>query len=388
MKIGLVIPSFYPATVYGGPIFSTLHAAEELAKLEGVEVYVSSTNANMTKRLNVETNKWILFQDDFYVKYYNETKVGKFSFALLFNLWRDIKKADVIHIQSIFSTPTPIALFYAKLFKKPALLSPRGQFGSWCLENGSGFKQKWLNWFIRPFANKIIWHATADQEKNEILAIFPNAKVEVIPNGVEYDLFQKSDVLSKNEFVNRFLQKEADVDKIIISMGRLQKKKGFDILIDSFAKVIEKQSDILLCIAGPDEGERINLEQQIEKLGLDEKVFLVGSIEGQDKIDFLANADLFVLPSHNENFGNVYIESLAVGTPIIASKNTPWEEVEEAGCGKWVNNSVDETMTAIIDMLQNDREIMRTNSRLFAKKYDWKNIAVQFKKIFEEMLGE
>ena len=58
-------------------------------------------------------------------------------------------------------------------------------------------------------------------------------------------------------------------------MGRLQKKKGFDILIDSFAKVIKKHSDILLFIAGPDEGERENLEQQIEKLELIDKVFLV-----------------------------------------------------------------------------------------------------------------
>ena len=113
----------------------------------------------------------------------------------------------------------------------------------------------------------------------------------------------------------------------------------------------------------------------------------MGSISGQDKVDFLANADLFVLPSHTENFGIVYAESLAAGTPIVASKNTPWAEVENADCGKWVSNSVDEVATAISEMLQKDRDKMRKNSREMAKKYDWINIAIQFKEVFEGMAG-
>ena len=57
MKLVVIIPSFYPAVVYGGPIFTSLHTAEELAKL-GIEVRVSTTNANMTKRLNIAPNIW------------------------------------------------------------------------------------------------------------------------------------------------------------------------------------------------------------------------------------------------------------------------------------------------------------------------------------------
>lgn len=386
MKINLIIPSFSPAIIYGGPIFSTLHTCHALAKLDDVELYVSTTNANMTSKLDVETNKWQKFEDNFYVKYYNETKVNKFSLELFFNVWRDIKKADMNHVQSIFSTSTPIALLYARILKKPVLLSPRGQFGGWCLGNGSGFKQKWLNWIIKPFAYSVIWHATAEQEKNEIQAIFPNANVEVISNGIEYELFQKYSALSKNEYMKKYVEKDMDAEKIIVSMGRLQKKKGFDILIDSFDEVLEKYPNAKLFIAGQDEGEQGNLKQQINKLGLEDKVFLTGAINGQDKIDFLANADLFVLPSHNENFGNVYIESLAAGTPIIASKNTPWSEIEEADCGKWVSNSVEETSHAILEILGKDRELMRVNSKELAKKYDWKNIAIKFKEVFENMV--
>lgn len=386
MKISLVIPSFFPAVIYGGPVFSTFHTCEELAKIEDVEVYVSTTNANMTTRLDVQTNEWTKFEENFFVKYYNETKINKYSLSLILGIWKDINHADVVHVQSVFSVSTPVSLFFAWFFKKPILLSPRGQFGMWCLDNGSVFKQKWLNWCIKPFTKNITWHATAEQEKDEIQTIFPNVAVEIVSNGIEYEKFQNSNVLLKKEYLKKFTNQDIKSDKIIVSMGRLQKKKGFDILIDSFNNTLKLYPNSILLIAGEDEGEEKNLKKQIGKLDLGKQVFLIGAIGGQDKIDFLANADLFVLPSHNENFGNVYVESLAAGTPIVASKNTPWSEVEEVDCGKWVNNTVGETAEAIIDMLKKDRDLMRENSKKFAKQYDWKNIAVQFKEVFEMMI--
>jgi glycosyltransferase involved in cell wall biosynthesis len=279
-----------------------------------------------------------------------------------------------------------MALFYAKLFGKPVVLSPRGALCKWCLEQGSRVKSLWLKLLIKPFTGNIVWHATAQQEKEEILKQFPDARVEIIPNGIEFDKFQSYHIMSSETFAQTFAKKNMETEKIIVSMGRLQKKKGFDILIDAFAKVAKVHPKAKLFIAGQDEEEGKNLQQQIEDLGLEEKVFLIGQIEGQDKIDFLANADLFALPSHNENFGNVYVESLAAGTPIVASTGTPWQEVEEADCGKWVNNSVDETADAILEMLEKDREEMRVNAKRVAKKYDWKNIALQFREVFKRMI--
>jgi glycosyltransferase involved in cell wall biosynthesis len=389
MKINLIIPSFYPAVIYGGPIFSTLHTCQELAKLDDVEIYVSTTNANMTSRLDVEIGKYIKLENDLYVKYYNETILNKLSISLIFGISNDIKNSDVVHIQSIFSISTPISLYFAKRYNKPILLSPRGQFGRWCLENGSRMKGKWLKYFIKPFINNIFWHATAQQEKDEILSIFSDAKVEIIPNGIYIDEFKKSNKLKKQAYLKKFTNHNIEnVDKLIVGMGRLQKKKGFDILIDSFYDVLKQYPNSYLLIAGPDEGEKENLDKQIKKLGLEDKIFLIGNIENQEKIDFLANADLFVLPSHNENFGNVYIESLASGTPIVASHGTPWNEVEKYDCGKWVENSVEKTSEAMIEMLKKDREKMRQNSIKLASKYDWSSIAKQFKNFFEDMINE
>ncbi|MEZ9902145.1 glycosyltransferase [Vibrio breoganii] len=385
MFICLIIPSFYPAFIYGGPIFSTYHTCSELAKLTNVDVRVSTTNTNMNSKLDVEANQWIPL-DGFQVKYYNETIIDKLSLSLFFNVWKDIRKADVVHIQSIFNTPTPISLIYAKLFRKKVLLSPRGSLGEWCLDNGNKFKSYWLKYAIKPFLKNVVWHSTAQQEKDEILKIFPTAKVEIIPNGIEYEKFKINNSYSTNEYVRRFLNLDIDAEKIVVSMARIQKKKGFDILITSFVDVLNKYPTAKLLIAGEDEGELSALLSLVQKLNLAESVFFIGSISGQDKIDFLANADLFALPSHNENFGNVYVESLAAGTPIVASTNTPWCQVEDANCGKWVPNTIKETSNAMIEMLDRDRETLRDNAKKLAKTYDWKSIAVQFETLYEKMV--
>jgi len=165
MNILVVIPSFYPAVVYGGPIFSSLYTCKELSKYSDVNLKVVTTNANMDSRLNVATNTWLNQGYGFLIKYYHDTIINKFSFKLTCKIWKDIKESDVIHLQSIFNSPTPITLIYSLLLNKKVILSPRGSLGIWCVNNGSKFKKLWIKAFIKPFLKNIVWHATSEQEK-------------------------------------------------------------------------------------------------------------------------------------------------------------------------------------------------------------------------------
>jgi glycosyltransferase involved in cell wall biosynthesis len=386
MKINLIIPSFYPAVIYGGPIFSTLNTCRELSKIKNNQVFVSTTNANMTSHLNLKKNIFLELEKNIFVKYYHDNWINRLSLPLLFNLWKDIKKCDIIHIQAIFSSSTPIALIYSKIFNKPIILSPRGSFAPWILNIGKKKKDFWLKFLIEPFIKNIIWHATAQQEKVEILALFPNAKVSIIPNGINLDEYEHINIFSKKEYLKKFTNEDLEADYVIISMGRLHAKKGFDILIDAFSQLKEKYQNSILMIAGENENELEKLESQCIKLGIKNKVFFIGKVSGQDKIDFLANADLFVLPSHNENFGNVYAESLASGTPIIASTDTPWEEVIKYDCGNWVKNTVEETKNAIEDILEKDLKILGENGKAYVSKFQWKNVALEFTNVFNKLL--
>jgi glycosyltransferase involved in cell wall biosynthesis len=391
MNILIIIPSFYPAVIYGGPIFTSFHTCNELKRI-GVQFKVVTTNANGKSKLEeVEPN---IFIDNFGypVKYYNETVIGKFSWSLFKSIKRDIQNADIVHIQGLFSTPIPVSIYWASKLKKRIVLTPHGTLGKWCLKQNGILKKIWLNWFIKPYLKKIIWHATAETEKKEILQVFPNANVKVIANGIYLKEFANSNRLTKLEFVKQYSQQPvkliSNVNKIIISAGRLQKKKGFDILINAFNKVLKNFPDSVLFIAGEDEGERDNLISLTKSLNISDKVVLTGLINGQLKVDFFANADLFVLPSHNENFGIVYTEALAAKTPIVASTNTPWEEVEEAGCGRWVPNTVEDTANAMLTLFASNRDVLSKNALEYVKRFDWSNIAIEFKNFYKTLENE
>jgi glycosyltransferase involved in cell wall biosynthesis len=385
MRLVIVIPSFYPAVVYGGPIITSYSICNELSKTIP-NLCVVTTNANGRKKLEVIPNIFHTV-NGYHVKYYNETIISRFSWSLLQGIKHDLKDADVVHIQGLFSSPVPVALFWAAKYKKKIVLTPHGEFGKWCLGyKRTVLKMLWLKFLIMPFLNKIVWHATAKAEEMEIQSVFPTAKIVVISNGVYLSDFRNFQILSKNQYVRKFSNEQNEPSHIILSVGRLHCVKGIDILIEAFKQVLQKVPLAMLFIAGEDEGQLSNLIQLSQKLGISEKVIFVGKITGKDKADLFANADVFALPSYSENFGIVYAEALAAGTPIVASTNTPWEDVEVAQCGRWVPNTPEAIFEAILDLLSRDRAVLRRNAVNFAKQFDWPKIAADFHVLYRDLI--
>lgn len=416
MKILFISPSYYPATYYGGPIISLYSLTQCLAKI-GIKVFVSSTNCNGKKKLDVVTNRYIQLNENLFTKYYSGGSESGFSVRMYLSLWKDFIGKDIIYLVSVFSPPTPLVIFLNYFFRKPMILSARGQLGEWCLNQGNIFKKLWLKIFISPVANKITWEATSLSEKEMITKVYPKARVEVIPpiiNVEEFEVkqFKVDEVEVQGSKVNGFKVQSAKKDyaiyekltgksfsdkKIIVSMGRLHKVKGFDILIEAVELVrsskleVEKEmqsQDVVLLIAGEDFGEKQKLDWMIDKLGLNEKVFLVGKIEGSEKIEFLRNADLFALASHHENFGIVYAEALASGIPVIASSKTPWEEVEKYNCGKWVNNTPSDFADAIIKIFNFDLTQMGMNGQKYVHEhFTCDNVINKYQAMFNSILN-
>ena len=388
MKINLVIPQFYPAVSYGGPIFSTLNTARELVK-QGNEIHVSTTNANWDKRLDVTTSRSLELEKNIFVRYYYDTILNKLSLPMLRGLYSDIAKSDIVFLQYIFSISTPISLLFAKWHGKPVLLSPRGSLSKWILKHGKR-KKEWLKFLIKPFSKQIHWHATSQLEKADILRLFPLANIQIMPNCIATEDYISLKNYNKKEFIAKFLPLEniSAPSHIIVSMGRLQKKKGFDLLIKSFALVKILFPSSILIIAGKDEGELAKLQELIKLKHLEQSVFFCGHLEGSDKYDFFNSADVFALPSHNENFGNVYAEALACGLPIVASKKTPWQDVEEHLCGKWVKKKPKNTAIAIIEILNKGKQYYAANCKTFVQKFSGENIGKGFDEIAKALILE
>ena len=110
MRVAIISSSFYPAISYGGPISATWDIANGLAEKD-IKVYVSTTNANFSTKLDVKTNIFLKHSRNLFIKYYNEEIINNFSLKFIFGVWSDIKKADFIYIQYIFNY-TVFFLYY------------------------------------------------------------------------------------------------------------------------------------------------------------------------------------------------------------------------------------------------------------------------------------
>jgi glycosyltransferase involved in cell wall biosynthesis len=138
--------------------------------------------------------------------------------------------------------------------------------------------------------------------------------------------------------------------KVLLFMGRIHPKKGCNLLIDSFSKVLRRKSEWHLVIAGPDQvGWKKKLEIRAAQLGVAQRVTWTGMLSGQMKWGALRVAHAFVLPSHQENFGVAVVEALAVGVPVlISNKVNIWREIKADGAGL----VSEDTLQGLCDLLE------------------------------------
>ena len=383
MRICLVSSSFYPATFYGGPISATWDLSKKLAS-KGVEIYVSTTNANGSNKLDVERNMFLKKQDNFFVKYYNEQISNKISFAFIFGIWNDIKKSDVVYIQYLFHYTVIFSLLFSVLQNKKIIICPRGCLAIQCLRYKLKYLKKlWLYLLIRPLYKSVIWQASSYLEKEDIERNFSKARVEIINDGVDFDSFQDFQKISKELLLYKFTkQKFETVSNLFFSMGRLHKMKRFDVLIDAFSKFLEKNKNAKLLIAGGDDGEKEHLEQKISKLRISNSVFLIGEMGFIDKKLLLNNCDYFTLASEFESFGIVVAEALACGKPIVLSNKAPWKDLEINNCGILADNDIESFFNAFVKIVNENYDSKNIKNYL-KSNYDWEIIVARFIKILK-----
>lgn len=383
MDIAFVIPSFYPATSYGGPIFSSWYVAKALGVL-GHRVRVSTTNANLTACLPLRVNQETEVAENVFVTYYHDTVLNRVSVPQLGALGPDIDRADVVHVHSVFNILAPVAAAAALAHNKPVILTPHGSLAPDALAQKKTKKQMWLRSFIAPIAKKIAWHATSPGEARDITAATGATNIHTIPHGLPNNI-PAPRPLDRKAYFAKFAP-GCTPGPTIVSMGRLEKNKGFDILIRAFHEIRAKHPQAVLLIAGPDQGERGNLMGLARELEMSQSVVFLDLLGEQERSDFFAHADLFALASHYENFGMVYAEALALGTPIVATHNTPWQGVDEAQCGHWVSCDAPAIAQAMLKLLARNRESLREAALAYARRFSIADAAGQFEGTYRQLL--
>lgn len=173
--------------------------------------------------------------------------------------------------------------------------------------------------------------------------------------------------------------------------GRVAKIKCLDHLIQGGA--ILQKKDWRLRIVGPDqEGHTAELKLLARQLGVIDQIDFVGPKYGEELTKEYVAADCFILPSHSENFGSVVLEALSVGTPVIASKGTPWKILEDEKCGFWVENdpvSLSSVLLKMMGLTDGERTQMGARGmRLVEERYTWSAVCDKMMRGYEEVLND
>jgi glycosyltransferase involved in cell wall biosynthesis len=174
----------------------------------------------------------------------------------------------------------------------------------------------------------------------------------------------------------------------LVVLSRIHPKKGLDNLLRVWKELVGQFRDWHLVLAGSDLiGYQRELEHLILQLDLGGHVTFTGPLSGASKDAALGNAELFVLPSHSENFGIVVAESLGYSVPVITTRETPWKELESYRCGWWIEDdpaALKSALTEAMRLSPRERREMGLNGRsLVEQKYSWSRVAEEMVSVYE-----
>jgi glycosyltransferase involved in cell wall biosynthesis len=312
-------------------------------------------------------------------------KLGARRFERYFKA--NMNVVDIVHIHGIWR---PILFSAAKIARENQvqyIIAPRGMLDPWSLSQKSLKKKLALRFIWRKVLNRASYlHALNPAEAELIRPLKLRCPVTIIPNGVSPEEMAAlprptSCFDSYPQLANR---------PYIIFLSRLHYKKGLDYLAGAFGKFCRQNSEVDLVVIGPDEGARSAFERRISRLGISNRVHIIGPLYGRQKYAALAGALCFCLPSRQEGFSLAVIEAMGCGLPVVVSSNCHFPEIEQFGCGEVVEldtNAIADALTRIIGDEQHRKQAGQAARELVLSRYTWPKIAARTLVIYNEAIA-
>ena len=383
LRILHVVPTYYPAVRYGGPIRSVHGLAVALSR-RGHEVHVFTTSVDGPDDLDVPTDRPVLL-DGVAVHYFRVPALRRLYWApaLARRMRSVIDEFDVVHLHSVLLCPTWAAARIAAAAGVPYIMTPRGMLIRSLIKRKSRWvKNAWIYLIERrSLALAAGVHVTADIEGAELRSFgFQTPQIACIPNGVEWP--GETAGIAAGPFSGL-------PSRFGLFLGRISWKKGLDRLITAWQWVPE----LALVVAGNDEEDYLpKLRALAQEIGIADRIHFVGPASDSHKWALYAAADLFVLPSYSENFGNAVAEAMAMGCPVIVTPEVGIAAlVTEAGAGI-VSSGEPAQLAAAITGLLNDAakraNYGRRGQELARGRLSWSGVAAQIEKLYLDVAAQ
>jgi glycosyltransferase involved in cell wall biosynthesis len=389
MKILHVALSLSPRC--GGPT----NAVNDLSRyqaLAGLDVTVYSTNTDYPRgTLDVPVNAPVQKNGVRYRFFPVQFTPMLVSLPMAIELRKTIKKFDLVHIHGLYRFPTAYAALLSRKYKVPYIIIPHGSLDPFLYRQSSRnllAKRVFERLFDLPNLNAAsAIHFTTTEEKSRAGFLGIRSQGFVVPYGLDWTRFEH--LPQRGIMRQRLGLKE---QPIVLFLGRINFKKGLDLLVQSFAEVAEQNENAVLVIAGPDnEGYSKVVRKWIEESGIGTKVYWQEMLHGREVLEAFVDSDVFVLPSYTESFGIAVVEAMACGLPVVISDQVNIrDDVSQSKGGKVVSldsHKIAQAVRAIIE----DKKLakrMGVASRKFAKKnYAYDHIVQKVTNMYEAIIN-
>lgn len=302
-----------------------------------------------------------------------------------------ISRAEIVAINGITTYPVTITARTCIKLRKPYIVSLRGGLLPGAMALKAKRKQLYYNLFTRSIlSNASAVHVTSNAERTCAEALGIKSRITVIPNGA---MPLPNDQVDSKHLLPQ-IQSLLPEQKLVLFLGRIEPIKGLDILLQSWADVMNlcDRDHAMLALAGPDyRGYAKQLKKLTRKLNITDRVIFTGILDDKAKWAAYQRADLFVLPSYSENFGLTVTEALACGTPVITTTGTPWKELEKINAGRCVppdKKALTEAICELLTASNDQRQAMGERGQAhIIKNYSWDLTARKFITVCENILN-
>src|SRR5215469_15247047 len=365
IKVLLTATSLLPD--YGGPAFSVSRLATALAGV-GLEVglWAENGSAAVTPLLPEQTSV--------------QRIVGSESEAL-----SRFGVPDLLHDNGIWLPHNHRLAILAAKRGIPRVVSIRGMLEPWAFRHKRTKKRiAWWLYQRRDLTQAQFHITTGEIEARNLRRLELGVPISTVPNGVDVPQERAPAKETESRGANRSRSRTA------LFLGRIYPVKGLPMLVEGWARV--RPNGWLLRIAGPDEaGHQKQVEKAVSDAGLENVISFTGPVEPHLKSSVFFDADLFVLPTHSENFGMAVAEALAHGLPVLTTTGAPWPMLPERGCGWWVDATVDGIAEGLRQATSCDSAALRAmgarGRELVVAEFEWERVAKQFLATYEQLLA-